>query len=124
MLSLLPPQSSIEPIPLAKDIIYKDFCHIIGHEQAKRALEIAAAGEHNVLMSGPPGCGKSLLAESFPSILPAITTEAQLEVMSLYQLAKRRLPLNKLFLSGIPITRRPQSRSLVMAPTRSLEKYH
>jgi magnesium chelatase family protein len=88
MLSLLPPQPSIEPIPLADDIIYKDFCHIIGHEQAKRALEIAAAGEHNVLMSGPPGCGKSLLAESFPSILPAITAEAQLEVMSLYQLAK------------------------------------
>jgi magnesium chelatase family protein len=88
MLSLLPPLPSIEPIPLAKDIVYKDFCHIIGHEQAKRALEIAAAGEHNVLMSGPPGCGKSLLAESFPSILPAITAEAQLEVMSLYQLAK------------------------------------
>ncbi|MFJ7727890.1 ATP-binding protein [Neobacillus sp. NPDC097160] len=59
----------------------------MGHEQAKRALEIAAAGEHNVLMSGPPGCGKSLLAETFPSILPTLTNQAQLEVMSLYQLA-------------------------------------
>ncbi|MFZ7942515.1 YifB family Mg chelatase-like AAA ATPase [Neobacillus sp. 19] len=65
----------------------KDFCHVIGHEQAKRALEIAAAGEHNVLMSGPPGCGKSLLAETFPSILPPLTNQAQLEVLSLYQLA-------------------------------------
>lgn len=65
----------------------KDFRHVIGHEYAKRALEIAAAGEHNVLMSGPPGCGKSLIAETFPSILPPLTNKAQLEVMSLYQLA-------------------------------------
>jgi magnesium chelatase family protein len=95
MLSLLSPLSSTEPIPIANDIIYKDFCHIIGHEQAKRALEIAAAGEHNVLMSGPPGCGKSLLAESFPSILPTITAEAQLEVMSLYQLAKEKITFHQ-----------------------------
>ncbi|WP_400243833.1 YifB family Mg chelatase-like AAA ATPase [Niallia sp. JL1B1071] len=65
----------------------KDFCHVIGQEKAKRALEIAAAGEHNLLMNGPPGCGKSLLAESFPSIFPSLTNQAQLEVMSLYQLA-------------------------------------
>ncbi|NMD72709.1 YifB family Mg chelatase-like AAA ATPase [Bacillus sp. DNRA2] len=69
----------------------KDFRDIIGHEHAKQAFEIAAAGEHNVLMSGPPGCGKSLFAEAFPSILPPLTKEAQLEVMSLYQLAKERL---------------------------------
>ena len=71
----------------------KDFCHIIGHEQAKEALVIAAAGEHNVFMSGPPGCGKSLLAETFPSILPPLTKENQLEVISLYQLAKETAPL-------------------------------
>ncbi|MDC3412035.1 YifB family Mg chelatase-like AAA ATPase [Terrihalobacillus insolitus] len=65
----------------------KDFKHIIGHKQAKRALEISAAGGHNVFMSGPPGCGESLLAESFPSILPFLTNEAQLEVMSIYQLS-------------------------------------
>jgi len=68
----------------------KDFCHVIGQEKAKRALEIAAAGEHNLLMNGPPGCGKSLLAESFPSILPSLTNQAQLEVMSLYQLAREK----------------------------------
>ena len=83
--------------PTAVDIVahtyehQKDFCHIIGHEQAKQALEVAAAGEHNVLMSGPPGCGKSLLSETFPSILPPLTKESQLEVISLYQLAKERL---------------------------------
>ncbi|MBO0958647.1 YifB family Mg chelatase-like AAA ATPase [Neobacillus sp. MM2021_6] len=67
---------------------YLDFQQIIGHASAKHALEIAAAGEHHVLMTGPPGCGKSLLAESFPSILPVLTKEAQLEVLSLYQLSR------------------------------------
>lgn len=67
---------------------YLDFQQIIGHAEAKCALEVAAAGEHHVLMTGPPGCGKSLLAESFPSILPPLTKEAQLEVLSLYQLSR------------------------------------
>jgi magnesium chelatase family protein len=64
-----------------------NFDRIIGHSYAKRALEIAAAGEHHLFMTGPPGCGKSMLAESFPSILPPLTKEAQLEVMSLYQIS-------------------------------------
>lgn len=64
----------------------KDFQHIFGHEQAKRALEIAAAGGHNVLMTGPPGCGKSLLAETFSSVLPTLSQNSQFEVMSIYQL--------------------------------------
>lgn len=68
----------------------EDFSYIIGHEQAKRALEIAAAGAHNVLLSGPPGCGKSLLSETFPTLLPSLTLQAQLEVMSLYQLANEK----------------------------------
>ncbi|MFZ7942088.1 YifB family Mg chelatase-like AAA ATPase [Neobacillus sp. 19] len=67
---------------------YLDFQQIFGHGDAKHALEIAAAGEHHVLMTGPPGCGKSLLAESFPSILPSLSKEAWLEVLSLYQLSR------------------------------------
>jgi len=86
---------SNETTPLFTNSQQKDFRHVIGHEQAKRALEIAAAGEHNVLMSGPPGCGKSLLAETFPSILPILTNQAQLEVMSLYQLAWERRNLHQ-----------------------------
>lgn len=62
-----------------KSVFERDFNQIIGHETAKRALEIAASGEHYVLMDGPPGCGKSLLAETFPSILPPLAKEAQLE---------------------------------------------
>jgi magnesium chelatase family protein len=85
---LLHPNLTIEEHPsFFSSLPQKDFCHVIGHEQAKRALEIAAAGEHNVLMSGPPGCGKSLLAETFPSFLPPLTNQAQLEVISLYQIA-------------------------------------
>ncbi len=61
-----------------------DFSHIRGQEQAKRALEIAAAGGHNVLMSGIPGSGKTLLARTFPSILPALTWDEALEVTQLY----------------------------------------
>jgi len=86
-LSFLPPYKPTNSILSIPEVHHKDFCHVIGHEYPKRALEIAAAGEHNVLMSGPPGCGKSLLAETFPSILPVLTNKAQLEVMSLYQLA-------------------------------------
>ncbi|PAE38173.1 YifB family Mg chelatase-like AAA ATPase [Bacillus sp. 7884-1] len=85
--SFLPKPRTSKQAPQFSEAVQKDFCHVIGHEQVKRALEIAAAGEHNVLMSGPPGCGKSLLAETFPSILPSLTNQAQLEVMSLYQLA-------------------------------------
>jgi magnesium chelatase family protein len=69
-----------------------DLQQIIGHTLAKKALEVAAAGGHHVLMTGPPGCGKSMLAESFPSILPTLTKQAQLEVLSLYQLGGNSYP--------------------------------
>lgn len=85
-----PPFSSENHQTPDVDTHQKDFCHVIGQEKAKRALEIAAAGEHNLLMNGPPGCGKSLLAESFPSIIPSLTNQVQLEVMSLYQLAREK----------------------------------
>ncbi|HEX8682388.1 MAG TPA: ATP-binding protein [Ardenticatenaceae bacterium] len=64
-----------------------DFCHIKGQEHAKRALEVAAAGGHNVLLSGPPGSGKTLMARSLPSILPRMTLDEQLDVTSIYSVA-------------------------------------
>lgn len=74
-------------IPEKQLYFYADFQFVIGHNYAKHALEIAAAGEHHLFMSGPPGCGKSMLAECLPSILPILTKEQRLEIMSIYQLS-------------------------------------
>ncbi|MCX6807016.1 MAG: YifB family Mg chelatase-like AAA ATPase [Candidatus Berkelbacteria bacterium] len=64
-----------------------DFAYIKGQEQVKRALEIAAAGMHNILMSGPPGGGKTLLARALPSIMPKMTVDEMLEVTKIYSVA-------------------------------------
>jgi len=64
-----------------------DFAEIKGQEHVKRALEVAAAGGHNVLMIGPPGAGKTLLARSMPSILPTMTIEESLDVTKIYSIA-------------------------------------
>ena len=64
-----------------------DFRHIRGQEHVKRALEVAAAGGHNVVMVGPPGAGKTLLARATPTILPSMTTEESLEVTKIYSVA-------------------------------------
>ncbi|MBQ6436469.1 YifB family Mg chelatase-like AAA ATPase [bacterium] len=63
-----------------------DFADIIGQKVAKRCLEIAAAGGHNLLLTGVPGAGKSLLASSLPSILPPLTREEALEITTIYSI--------------------------------------
>jgi len=84
-----------EILPL--EIKIEDFCEkadysidlgwIRGQEYAKRALEITAAGSHNLLMSGPPGAGKTLLAKALPSLLPPLSFEESLEVTKIYSVA-------------------------------------
>lgn len=64
-----------------------DLAHVHGQNHAKRALEIAAAGGHSMLMMGPPGAGKTMLATRLPSIMPDLTIEEALEVIAIYSLS-------------------------------------
>ncbi len=74
-------QLSAPPLGEVEDAVPgPDLKQVKGQETAKRALEIAAAGGHNLLMSGPPGAGKSLLAACLPGILPPLTPAEALEV--------------------------------------------
>lgn len=85
--------SSIEPFSSSIDQFkenreYKfDFNQVKGQEQSKRALEIAAAGNHNVLLSGVPGSGKTMLSRAFPSILPNLTIDESLEITRIHSVA-------------------------------------
>ena len=75
-----------EPIwvPDRSEAISLDFKDVLGQENVKRAMEIAAAGSHNILLIGPPGSGKSMLSKRLPSILPDMTWEESLEVTQIY----------------------------------------
>ena len=100
------PESKAEEVEEYTPPIFSttDLADIKGQEHVKRALEVAAAGGHNIIMIGPPGSGKTLLARSLPSILPSMTTDEALEVTKIYS-------VSGLLPSGTPLIRQRPFRS-------------
>ena len=90
----VPPSPAREPLPASAAVergagSTVDFADVIGQEQARRAAEVAAAGAHHLLLQGPPGAGKTMIAARLPGILPELSTEDALDVSAVHSLDGR-----------------------------------
>lgn len=90
----VPPSPAREPLPAGAAVERDagstvDFADVIGQEQARRAAEVAAAGAHHLLLQGPPGAGKTMIAARLPGILPELSTEDALDVSAVHSLDGR-----------------------------------
>jgi magnesium chelatase family protein len=94
------PLLAIPPDPPLSTVDGPDLAEVVGQDLGRRGLELAAAGGHHVMMVGPPGAGKTMLARRLPSILPPLSDEAALEVTAVHSIAGI-LP------AGSPLVRRP-----------------
>lgn len=99
----------ISPIKIDSNVIFNqqkfnfdiDFCNVQGQDKAKRAFEIAAAGGHNLILIGPPGAGKTMLAKRIPTILPPLNLQEALETTKIHSVAGK-LGKNKSLISTRP----------------------
>ena len=110
-----PPDEEPEPDP-------PDLADVRGQERARRALELAAAGGHNLLLAGPPGTGKTMLGRRLPSILPPLEPREALEVMRIHSVAgvlpPERPLITQAVRSALRTTARRRRRSSAAAPAR------